>query len=194
MIEVARHWNECMKIAEEEKLQAGQEIERLQIELRRRNAELLTSRAMFKDGEAKTHDLEVRFENAEGQLKQAQIENQGLTDQVATLQDQTTKANERVASFADKLRLYKSKLNEAIEEQQRLFNISGKSYKDTLDEMRKWSEERKSEIDAVSKALDESKARQQAMKTQLQDIRRAMELESEGSKCNNSKNNAKKIF
>ncbi|KAI9151703.1 hypothetical protein HJFPF1_08912 [Paramyrothecium foliicola] len=174
MFEVARHWNECMRIAEEEKSQASQEIERLQHGLRQQESELRKFQSMLKSKNDTIRDLETRCEDTEERLQETQSKSASLETRVVSLQNEVTDAKQRSTSLADKYRTYKSKLNEAIVEQQQLFTSSSNFYKEMMNELQEWSNTQKSELDSIRTALDESQTRHEGIKKSLQEMRGEM--------------------
>lgn len=178
MHQVAQYWNECIQIAEEEKNQAGWEIERLQHELHRHQLKLTESRSMLDDKVRELHDIEHRNRQLEEKDSQNTTENSRLGNEVEELHDQLSESKTRATALEEKHRRYRLKLNEAIKEQQALFLRSRAFYEESLSKLRDENEKRVTDSNLIDKALENSRQKREEMKRCLEEFRGEMERES----------------
>ncbi|KAK8919474.1 hypothetical protein VCV18_008300 [Metarhizium anisopliae] len=179
MQQVAQHWNECINIAEEEKAQARLEIDQLREDLRRQYAKLTEARHQLDNEQAGRKDSEQKLKHSEEKVAEVLLENSTLSQRLSTMQEELRSTKERDAILTEKSRTYRTKLNEAILEQQRLFLQAKEFYHNSIQKLRQENETRVAESKAIETALTNSREKREQMKHCLDELRSSLEKEVE---------------
>ncbi|KIE03558.1 hypothetical protein MAJ_00089, partial [Metarhizium majus ARSEF 297] len=179
MQQVAQYWNECISIAEEEKAQARLEIDQLREDLRRQYAKLTEARHQLDNEQAGRKDSEQKLKHSEEKVAEVLLENSTLSQKLSTMQEELRLTKERDAILTEKSRTYRTKLNEAILEQQRLFLQAKEFYHDSIQKLRQENETRVAESKAIETALTNSREKREQMRHCLDELRSGLEKEVE---------------
>ncbi|KAF5134431.1 hypothetical protein E5D57_005065 [Metarhizium anisopliae] len=179
MQQVAQYWNECINIAEEEKAQARLEIDQLREDLRRQYVKLTEARHQLDNEQAGRKDSEQKLKHSEEKVAEVLLENSTLSQRLSTMQEELRSTKERDAILTEKSRTYRTKLNEAILEQQRLFLQAKEFYHDSIQELRQENETRVAESKAIDTALTNSREKREQMRHCLDELRSGIEKEVE---------------
>ncbi|EFY90473.1 hypothetical protein MAC_03467 [Metarhizium acridum CQMa 102] len=179
MQQVAQYWNECINIAEEERAQARLEIDQLREDLRRQYAKLTEARHQLDNEQAGRKDTEQKLKHSEEKVAEALLENSTLSQKLSTMQEELRSTKERDVVLAEKSRTYRTKLNEAILEQQRLFLQAKEFYHDSIQKLRQENETRVAETKAIETALTNSHEKREKMRHCLDELRSGLEKEVE---------------
>ncbi|KAK9440906.1 hypothetical protein VB005_05541 [Metarhizium brunneum] len=179
MQQVAQYWNECINIAEEEKAQARLEIDQLREDLRRQYVKLTEARHQLDNEQAGRKDSEQKLKHSEEKVAEVLLENSTLSQRLCTMQEELRSTKERDAILTEKSRTYRTKLNEAILEQQRLFLQAKEFYHDSIQELRQENETRVAESKAIDTALTNSREKREQMRHCLDELRSGLEKEVE---------------
>ncbi|KID78102.1 uncharacterized protein G6M90_00g039010 [Metarhizium brunneum] len=179
MQQVAQYWNECINIAEEEKAQARLEIDQLREDLRRQYVKLTEARHQLDNEQAGRKDSEKKLKHSEEKVAEVLLENSTLSQRLSTMQEELRSTKERDAILTEKSRTYRTKLNEAILEQQRLFLQAKEFYHDSIQELRQENETRVAESKAIDTALTNSREKREQMRHCFDELRSGLEKEVE---------------
>ncbi|KAG5998070.1 hypothetical protein E4U43_002509 [Claviceps pusilla] len=171
MNQVARYWNECIGLADEEKAHARAEIESLRNELHRQQAKLQDAWQKFDKERTNRQALEGRLDATEKTHAVTCQENSELAEQVAQLKEDLESSKERAKTLHGKHRTYRAKLNEAILEQQRLFIQAKDLYNESIQNLRQENEARMIQSKAIEKALADSTQKRTEVKKCLEELR-----------------------
>ncbi|KHO01727.1 uncharacterized protein MAM_00728 [Metarhizium album ARSEF 1941] len=179
MQQVAQYWNECINIAEEEKVQARMEIDQLREDLRRQYAKLVEAHHHLDNERAGRKDIEEKLKNSEEKTAHALLENSTLSQTLSATQEELRSSKKRDEIVTEKYRIYRAKLNEAILEQQRLFVQAKEFYQDSIQKLRQENETRVAETKAIETALTNSSEKREQMRRCLDELRSGLEKEVE---------------
>ncbi|CAM1502000.1 Fc.00g039840.m01.CDS01 [Cosmosporella sp. VM-42] len=171
MQQVAEYWNECMRIAEDERDDANWEIERLQSEMRQQEERLNKSLQLLSEKEVQFQSTQAHCKELEDQEAQVATEKLRLSGEVESLRNQLNESKKRAATLGDKSRTYRTKLNEAIAEQQALFLRSRAFYQEAQQELQKEKNNRAIHAQTIDKALEASRQKREELKQCFQDFR-----------------------
>ncbi|KAL7791950.1 hypothetical protein V8C37DRAFT_381088 [Trichoderma ceciliae] len=171
MQQVAQYWNECLQITDEETSEACREIQRLQDDIQCQESELEKSRALLNEKDTKLCEVEKLYKALLEEDTRVLGENTNLNLELISLRQQLSEEKKRREIVNDKHRAYRSKLNEAIKEQQNLFSRSRAFYQETMDQLRKQGAGKTSISDVVDKALENSHKKREEMKKCLEEYR-----------------------
>ncbi|KAL6409679.1 hypothetical protein AUP68_06067 [Ilyonectria robusta] len=177
MHHVAQYWNECMRISEDEKQEAAWEIERLQTEISQREKELDKSFGLLSKKEIEIKGARKRCQELEHQENQATGENHRLNGEIKSLQEQLEASQKHAEGLKDKYRTCRSKLNEAISEQQALFQRSRELYRATRKELEEEKSSRVADSLAVDNAIEIGRKKREEMRICLDELRTQAERE-----------------
>ncbi|KAH6894259.1 hypothetical protein B0T10DRAFT_545802 [Thelonectria olida] len=175
MHHVAQYWNECIRISEDEKMQANLEIEQLQNELVQQEEKLVKTIDLVKAKEALVENAKGRCAELEGQSQETAGENERLRDEIMTLVKQLDESKKQVSELKGKHRTYRNKLNEAISEQQELYTLSCQAYEETRkaheltrEELQNEKASHAAEAKTIEAALETSRQKREEMKSCLE--------------------------
>ncbi|RFN48098.1 hypothetical protein FIE12Z_7649 [Fusarium flagelliforme] len=175
---VAQHWNECIQISEAERVEAIQEIARLEDEVHCAEEALGNSKQIVAEKEAAIQELKDLYETRKEEGSLAEKETQRLAKEVESLRSDLAKSHEEKTSFHEKYRKNKNKLNEAIQEQQDLFIRARKLY-DEIVELQKEKEKRAVDVEAVEAALEDSRKKREELRNCVEQYRAETEQETQ---------------
>lgn len=182
MNQVARYWNECIGLADEEKAHARAEIESLRNELHRQEAKLQDAWQKFDKERTNRQALEGRLDATEKTHAVTCQENSELAEQVAQLKEDLESSKERAKALHGKHRTYRAKLNEAILEQQRLFIQAKDLYNESIQNLRQENEARMIQSKAIEKALADGTQKRTEIKKCLEELRSNFEKKLQESR------------
>ncbi|CAG7563602.1 unnamed protein product [Fusarium equiseti] len=178
MQNVAQHWNECIQISEAERIEAIQEIARLEDEVHCAEEALENSKQIVAEKEAAIQELKDLYETRKEEGSLAEKETQRLVNEVESLRSDLAKYHEEKTSFHERYRKNKNKLNEAIQEQQDLFIRARKLY-DEIVELQKEKEKRAVDVEAVEAALEDSRKKREELRDCVEQYRAETEQETQ---------------
>lgn len=181
MHQVAQYWNECMQIAEEERDAATWELDALQDDLNRHKAKLIETESKLEEKKRALQQFEERYRQLEHDGSKAADQNKKMTDETALLRDRLAESQSRAVQLENKCQKYKTKINEAIIEQQDLWKRSRAFHAESMKELEREHQQRISEAAKVEQALDASRLKSEQLRKSLGDIREKMERENESS-------------
>lgn len=182
MHQVAQYWNECISIAEEEKTQAKLEIDHLRESIREQNMKLQEARQQL-DGERAEHqDIETKLMAATEEIAKAELENSTLSQESKATKEALRTSKERAAVLSEKSKTYRTKLNEAILEQQRLFLQAKEFYQDSIKSLRQENETRQAEAKSIEAALKECHQKRDKMRQYMDELRIGLQGEIKARK------------
>ncbi|KAG5976802.1 hypothetical protein E4U55_007217 [Claviceps digitariae] len=193
MNQVARYWNECIGLADEEKAHARAEIESIRNELHRQQAKLQDAQKKCEKERTNRQALEGSLEAAEKTHSVIRQENSELIEQVRQLKGDLDSSQERAKALNGKHRAYRAKLNEAILEQQRLFMQAKEFYNESIQNLRQENEARMVESKAIEKAVADSTQKRTMMKECLEELRSNFEQQVQEKQEEISKLKSKSI-
>ncbi|KAG6276188.1 hypothetical protein E4U47_000221 [Claviceps purpurea] len=171
MNQVARYWNECIGLADEEKAHAKAESDSLRKELQRQQAKLQEAEQKFETERTNRQALEGRLAAADKAHSSICQENSELLEQVDKLKEEVETSKERAKTLNGKYRTYRAKLNEAIVEQQRLFTQAKDFYNQSIQDLRQEHEARILDSKAIEQALADSVQKRAKIKECLEELR-----------------------
>ncbi|KAG5929918.1 hypothetical protein E4U42_003979 [Claviceps africana] len=171
MNQVARYWNECMGLADEEEAHAKAEIESLRNELQRQQSKLQDAQQKFDKERANRQALEGSLEAAEKTHSKMCQKNSELVDQVQQLKEDLESSKDKAKTLNEKYRTYRAKLNEAILEQQRLFIQAKDLYNESIQNLRQENEARMENSKTIEKALADSAQKRTKIQECLEELR-----------------------
>ncbi|KAG5950252.1 hypothetical protein E4U53_005337 [Claviceps sorghi] len=175
MNQVARYWNECIGLADEEEAHAKAEIESLRNELQRQQAKLQDAQKKFDKERTNRQTLEGSLEAAKKAHSVICQQNSELEDQVQQLKEDLESSKEKAKTLNGKYRTYRAKLNEAILEQQRLFIQAKDLYNESIQNLRQENEARMVKSKTIEKALADSAQKRIEMQECLGELRSNLE-------------------
>lgn len=182
MQQVAQYWNECIQITDEETSEACREIQRLQDDIHHQEAELEKARELLNQKDTKLCDIEKLYKTLLEEDTRVVGDNKNLSSELTSLRQQLSEEKKRGEIVNDKHRAYRSKLNEAIKEQQDLFLRSRAFYQETMDQLRKDNASKTTASDVVDKALESSRKKREEMRKCMEEYRMQMEKDVKQSK------------
>ncbi|KAG5974614.1 hypothetical protein E4U56_004424 [Claviceps arundinis] len=171
MNQVARYWNECIGLADEEKAHAKAESDSLRKELQRQQEKLQEAEQKFETERTNRQALEGRLAAADKAHSSICQENSELLEQVGKLKEEVETSKERAKTLNGKYRTYRAKLNEAIVEQQRLFTQAKDFYNQSIQDLRQEHEARMLDSKAIEQALADSVQKRAKIKECLEELR-----------------------
>ncbi|KAG6061270.1 hypothetical protein E4U33_006710 [Claviceps sp. LM78 group G4] len=187
MNQVARYWNECIGLADEEKAHAKAESDSLRKELQRQQAKLQEAEKKFETERTNRQALEGRLAAADKAHSSICQENSELLEQVGKLKEEVETSKERAKILNGKYRTYRAKLNEAIIEQQRLFTQAKDFYNQSIQDLRQEHEAWMLDSKAIEQALADSVQKRAKIKECLEELRLDFEQQVQESRWLNSR-------
>ncbi|CAG9999023.1 unnamed protein product [Clonostachys byssicola] len=182
MQQLAQYWNECLKIAEEEKAEANEEIERLQIEMRSQSRKLEEARLRLGQKEVQVNELESQNaelkEHDDGTISQ----NAKLTEEVDELRKELSDSNTKISHLGEKCKSFKDKINEVLTEQQTLYGQVEASFQAAVTELEREKAKRETDVKEIDSALDLCEKKREEMKREFDDIHARDQYEIQQSK------------
>ncbi|KAL7951785.1 hypothetical protein V8C42DRAFT_305219 [Trichoderma barbatum] len=171
MQQVAEHWNECIKITEEETLEARRDIRKFQDKIQLQEQELENASNLLGQREAKLCELETLNIKLVEDNSQATRENEGLTAKLKSLADNLSEEKNRSKLAHDKCTDYRNKINEVIREQKAHFLHAQTFFRETIAQLREENERKTTSSNDVDKALKSSAKKREEMKKCMEEYR-----------------------
>lgn len=182
MESVARHWNECLEIAEAEKQNALDEIIYLKAKISQKAKDLKDAEAALSRQKAQMDEMETRCRDTAGQKSEVSQANESLTTEAETLRKSLCESKERESRLGEKYKTYKDKINEAIGEQQELYKRSRSYYENLLHELEEEKNTRDQRAGEVDEALKKSIQKRAEMKRVFDEWQEKTKEETQRSK------------
>lgn len=182
MQNVAEYWNECIQIAEAERQEALQEITLLEDKLQHTQKALDKSVQLIAEKDSAIGDSKCRLGKLQEEGSLAEKETQRLQGEIESLRSDLIKSRDLEAATHEKYRKHRSKLNEAIKEQQVLFSRARNLHKEANDELQKERDRREKEAKAVELALEDSHRKREELKSCIEKYRSESEQEAQKRK------------
>ncbi|RFU74153.1 hypothetical protein TARUN_8109 [Trichoderma arundinaceum] len=168
---LGQYWNECLELNGAETREALWEVQRLQDDIQHHKVKLEKSRALLDQKDIKLCEVETLYKTLLEEDARVLGDNENLNLELKTLRQQLSEEKKRAEAIINKHRSCRSKLNEAIKEQQDLFVRSRTFYQETMDQLRKENACKTSASDAVDKALENSHKKREEMKRCIEEYR-----------------------
>lgn len=181
MFQVAEYWNQCMLIAEEEKEEANDEIERLQDEVVRQCRKMEEAQALLSQKQSHIQTIEDRCKSLEERDSGVTDRNDKLSGEIEELRNQLAESKGREAQLTGKTKTYKKKINEVIVEQQNLYKQSREYCERTLKAIREDEGIREERAREIDEALKVSQHKREEMRKVFQEFQAHVKQESEHS-------------
>jgi chromosome segregation ATPase len=175
-----------VKIADEDKREALFEIEKMKEEVSAYKSEIQTMKEALGEKERRLREVEVREQDLQQENEHLKDQSSLSQTELSNLQEQIAHSKKRAASFADKYSKMKSKLNEAIEEQQDLYRRSLESYrkeKAAFEELSDENDKRNAALQSLRDTLEESRLKQRDIVIGIGEIRAEFDRDNKLSKC-----------
>ncbi|CAI6098040.1 unnamed protein product [Clonostachys chloroleuca] len=170
MQQLAQYWNECLKIAEEEKSEANEEIERLQIEMRGQSRKLEEARLLLSQKEVQVNELESQNSVLKEHDNGTTSQNAKLTEEVDELRKELSNSNIKISHLGEKCKTFKDKINEVLTEQQTLYGQVESSFQAAVTELEQEKAKRETDVKEIDNALDLCEKKREQMKREFEDI------------------------
>lgn len=170
MQQLAQYWNECLKIAEEEKLEANEEIGRLQTEMRSQSRKLGEARVLLGQKEVQINDLESQNSELKEHDNGTTSQNTKLTEEVDELRKELSNSNIKISHLGEKCKTFKDKINEVLTEQQTLYGQVESSFQAAVTELEQEKAKRETDVKEINNALDLCEKKREQMKREYEDI------------------------
>lgn len=185
MHNVAAYWNECLQIAQDEKDAANREIEKLQAEMRRAKKKLDKAALLLSKKDAQVTQVESLCETLQQEGSQAACETQRLTGEVQGLREKLSSSQGQTSELKERYSVCKKKLNEAIKEQQDLFQRSRGFYDDMIKQLEEEKSIRESKSKVIDQALENSNKKREELRRCFQESRKQMQSQAHESEFQN---------
>lgn len=182
MERVARHWNECLEIAELEKEAAIEDVRCLQGQVKEKSNKLSNAESMLSRRQAELDEMQNRYGSIEEKHRISAQENEALAGEVEDLRKALSESKERLSQMGEKCKSYKHKINEAIGEQQDLYKRSRNYYQKMLQELESAKSEQDAKASAVDEALKESQQKREEMRKTISEYQSHANSELKKSK------------
>lgn len=177
MEQVAQHWNECLQLVEEEKQGAIREIRRLHNDVAQKSKELKNAQAMTSHHQRQVQEVEKRCKEVEEQQSIAFQHNEKLSGEVESLRKELCKSKQRAVKMREEYKTYKDKINDAIGEQQDLYERSRAYYQHMLQELKQERNNQRVKAGEINEALKVSQQKRTEMKTVMEELQSQMREE-----------------
>jgi chromosome segregation ATPase len=179
-------WNECLQITDEEVIEARWEIQRLRGDIQHQEGELEKTRALLDQKDTKLCEAEKLYKVLLEEDTRVLGDNKSLNLELTSLRQQLSEEKTRGELLKEKHQESRSRLNEAIREQQDLFSRSRDLCQETMNQLRKEKACKVSVSDAVDKALETSHKKREEMKKCLEEYRWQTEKDTQQSEISYS--------
>lgn len=174
MNQVAQYWNECIRLTDEEKVQASWEIEQLQAHVHQQRLKLDEANQKIGQEESQRQETKKQFEELQKEHLQVVSVNANLNEEIISIKSELQASKQRAASLNEKCRVYRAKLNETILEQQTLFKETKSFYDDSIYAIRAEGEKHASQTAMIDEALRVSRQKSDKLRAAVQDTRREL--------------------
>ncbi|CAH0052869.1 unnamed protein product [Clonostachys solani] len=170
MQQLAQYWNECLKIAADEKSEANEEIERLQIEMRGHSRKLEEAQLLLSQKEVQVNELESQNAELKEHDNGTTSQNSKLTEEVDELRKELSNSNTKISDLGEKCKTFKKKINEVLTEQQTLYGQVESSFHAAVTELRQEKAKRETDVKEIDSALDLCEKKREQMRREFDDI------------------------
>lgn len=171
MTHMSEYMNQCLDINHDAYVEARSEAKRLRGDMQHQETELEKSRALLDEKDAKLSETEKLYKELLEEDTRILGANKSMISDLESLRQQLSEEKRRSDILKEKHQESRSRLNDAIEEQQDLFSRSRDLCKETLDQLRKDKAAKTLASDAVDKALEASQKKRAEMKQCLEEYR-----------------------
>lgn len=186
MTHVSEYLNQCLEMNNYEFAEARSETQRLRGNIQHQETELEKSRALLDEKDAKLSETEKRYKALLEQDTRVLGDNKSLNSELESLRQQLSEEKKRSEMLKEKHQESRSRLNDAIKEQQNLFSRSRDLCKETMDQLRKDKADKTLASNAVDKALEASQKKRAEMKQCLEEYRLQADKDIQQSETSNS--------
>ncbi|KAL7899641.1 hypothetical protein HDV64DRAFT_291080 [Trichoderma sp. TUCIM 5745] len=163
--------NQFIAYNENELKMARSDLRRLSGDVQHQESELEKSRALLVEKDVKLSETEKLYKALLEEDTRNLEDKKSLNSELDTLRQQLSEEKKRSELLKEKHQESRSRLNDAIKEQQNLFSRSRDLCKETMDQLRKDKAAKTSASDAVEKALEVSQKKREEMKKCLEEYR-----------------------
>ncbi|EHK44249.1 hypothetical protein TRIATDRAFT_37053, partial [Trichoderma atroviride IMI 206040] len=171
MTHVSEYLNQCLEMNNNEYVEARSEAQRLRGDIQHQETELEKSRALLDEKDAKLSETEKLYKELLEETTRTLGDNKSLNSELESLRQQLFEEKKRSELLKEKHQESRSRLNDAIKEQQDLFSRSRDLCKETMDQLRKDKATKTIASDAVDKALEASQKKRAEMKKCFEEYR-----------------------
>lgn len=171
MTHITKYMNECLEMTDDEVEEARIEIQRLRGDIQHQETELEKSRALLGEKDAKLSETEKFYKSLLEEDARVLGDNKSLNSELESLRQQLSEEKNRSELLKEKHQESRSRLNDAIKEQQNLFSRSRDLCQETMDQLRKDRAAKTLASDAVDKALETSQKKREEMKKCFEEYR-----------------------
>jgi DNA repair exonuclease SbcCD ATPase subunit len=137
MTHMTEYFNQCLEINEYEVMKAELEVQRLRDDMQNQEMELEKSRALLDEKDAKLNETEELYKALLEKDTRVLGDNESLNSELESLRQQLSKEKKRSELLKEKHQESRSRLNDAIKEQQNLFSRSRDLCQETMDQLRR---------------------------------------------------------
>jgi chromosome segregation ATPase len=159
-----------LKIAADEKSEANEEIERLQIEMRGHSRKLEEAQLLLSQKEGQVNELESQNAELKEHDNGTTSQNAKLTEEVDELRKELSNSNTKISDLGEKCKTFKKKINEVLTEQQTLYGQVESSFHAAVTELRQEKAKRETDVKEIDSALDLCEKKREQMKREFDDI------------------------
>jgi chromosome segregation ATPase len=178
--------NQCFTVNNDEFAEARSEAERLRGDMQYQETEFQKSRTLLHEKDAKLSEAEKLYEALLEKDIRILGANESMTLELESLRQQLSEEKKRSDLLKEKHQESRSRLNDAIKEQQDLFLRSRDLCKEALDQLQKEKAAKTLASDAVDKALEASQKKRAEMKQCLEEYRLQADKDIQQSKTSYS--------
>ncbi|KAM0525729.1 hypothetical protein ACHAPE_000440 [Trichoderma viride] len=171
MTHVSEYMNQCFTVNNDEFAEARSEAERLRGDMQYQEIELEKSRTLLDEKDAKLSEAETLYKALLEKDIRILGANESMTLELESLRQQLSEEKKRSDLLKEKHQESRSRLNDAIREQQDLFLRSRDLCQKTLDQLQKDKAAKTLASDAVDKVLEASQKKRAEMKQCLEEYR-----------------------
>ncbi|KAL7924722.1 hypothetical protein ACQKWADRAFT_285787 [Trichoderma austrokoningii] len=168
---ISECFNACVNMNDTELAEAKSEVQRLQDDLQRQEMELAESRALLSEKNDMLSETENFYEELLEEATCVFGVNKNLNSELESLRQQLSEEKKQSKILKEKHQESRSRLNDAIKEQQDLFSRSRDLCQETLDQLRRDMAIQTDASDAVDKALEASQKKRAEMKRCFEEYR-----------------------
>ncbi|VUC21734.1 unnamed protein product [Clonostachys rosea] len=170
MQKLAQYWNRCLQIAEDEKSEATEVIERLQIEMKGQSRKLEEAQLLLTQKEVQVNELESQNAELKEHDNGTSGQNAMLTEEVDELRKELSNSNTKISHLGEKCKTFKKKINEVLTEQQALYGQVESSFQAAVTELQQEKAKRETNIKEIGNALELCEKQREEMKREFDDI------------------------
>ncbi|KAK1248684.1 hypothetical protein MKX08_006904 [Trichoderma sp. CBMAI-0020] len=171
MIYISECLNQCLEMNNDEYTAARSEAKKLRSDIQRQKEELKKSHILLDEKDSKFSEAEELYNALVEENTVTLGDNKSLYSELECLRQQLLEEKKRSELLKEKHQESRSRLNDAIKEQQDLFSRSRDLCKETMVQLRQEKAAKTSASDAVDKALEASQKKRAEMKKCLEEYR-----------------------